>query len=464
MKENENSKNRALIVGTFIYAIGNFGTKILSFLIVPLYTFYISPEDLGDYDLLMTTVSLLSPVLTMKVSDATYRWLIRDSSNSSCYIGATYKLLFKNCLFFSIILCIINQIIPIWNCYYFIFILIGDRVLECIQKLLRGLKKQKLFAFSGILYTALLVSANFIKICIFREGVVALFQSIIFAQLTTIIFLIFKEKSLREVNLRKKYQKLQKEFIYYSIPLVPSALSWWVMSASDRYIIRIFLGRNANGIFAIAGKFPSILQTLFTMFNNAWTDMALAELEKEEQTKEYVSIIFRKLYCFSFSIVFCLIPFTKIVASVILSSAYQTAAVYIGVLYLGTIFQGFSSFCAIGYLRQKSTVGAARTSMYGACINLILDIILIKYIGLFAAAISTFIGFFVMWIARMYDIRENFPIYIKKTEFIMYLLIAICLAVLSIWSTIYFDFILFLVSIIWFFYLNMDVIKKIVKK
>ena len=64
-----NSKNKALIIGTITYAIGNFGTKILSFLIVPLYTFYIMPSDLGDYDLLMTTVSLLSPLLTMKVSD-----------------------------------------------------------------------------------------------------------------------------------------------------------------------------------------------------------------------------------------------------------------------------------------------------------------------------------------------------------------------------------------------------------
>ena len=69
------------MIGTITYAIGNFGTKILSFFIVPLYTYYIAPSEMGDYDLLMTTVSLLSPLLTMKISDATYRWIINDPKN-----------------------------------------------------------------------------------------------------------------------------------------------------------------------------------------------------------------------------------------------------------------------------------------------------------------------------------------------------------------------------------------------
>lgn len=456
-----NSKNKALIIGTITYAIGNFGTKILSFLIVPLYTFYIMPSDLGDYDLLMTTVSLLSPLLTMKVSDATYRWLIKDIKNSPDYLGATYKLLVRNCLIFSVILLVVNRYIPIWHCYYFILILIGDRVLECVQKLLRGFKNQKLFAVSGILYTALLVFANFLKICILHEGVVALLQSVIFAQSVTIIFILYKEKRLCVVKWKNKHKYLQREFMRYSMPLVPSALSWWVMSASDRYVIRVLLGRAANGIFAVAGKFPSILQTVFTMFNNAWTDMALAELGKGEQTEEYVSDIFRKLYCFSFSVVFGLIPLTKIITQIILGPEYQSASVYIGILYLGTIFQGFSSFCSIGYLQQKVTAGAARTSMYGAAVNFIVDIFTMKYIGLFAASLSTFVGFFVMWITRMHDIRTSFPIHIKKFEFTMYFIVAILMSIVSIWSSLKVDIILCIFAGIWFLFSNRKIIEKL---
>lgn len=461
MLKDVNKKNKALMVGTITYAIGNFGTKILSFLIVPLYTFYIMPSDLGDYDLMMTTVSLLSPVLTMKISDATYRWLIKDIKNSPDYLGATFKLLIRNSLFFSIVILIINTFIPIWNCYYFVLILVGDRILECIQKLLRGFKNQKLFAVSGLLYTALLVSANFIKICICKQGVIALLQSVVFAQVITILFIILKEKNLRNIKWKSNYKQLQKEFLRYSVPLVPSALSWWVMSASDRYVIRAILGKAANGIFAVAGKFPSILQTIFTMFNNAWTDMALSELDKGEQTEEYVASIFRKLYCFSFSVVLVLIPSTKLVTQIILGPAYQSASIYIGILYLGTIFQGFSSFCSIGYLKQKITSGAAKTSMYGAVVNIVIDIFTMKYIGLFAASLSTFIGFFVMWITRMNDIKHSFPIKVKKIEFLIYLIVSIIMAVISIWTTVKIDILLCMFAVIWFLYSNKNIFKNI---
>ena len=72
MGKEANNSNK-LVKGTIIYAIGNFGTKILAFLIVPLYTYYISTSEMGNYDLVTTTVSLLTPIITMRISDAAYR-------------------------------------------------------------------------------------------------------------------------------------------------------------------------------------------------------------------------------------------------------------------------------------------------------------------------------------------------------------------------------------------------------
>ena len=65
LKSENYEKNKTLLLGTIIYAIGNFGTKFLSFLIVPLYTYYISPSDLGNYDLLCTTINLLTPLFVL---------------------------------------------------------------------------------------------------------------------------------------------------------------------------------------------------------------------------------------------------------------------------------------------------------------------------------------------------------------------------------------------------------------
>lgn len=461
MLESNGQKNKVLFIGTITYAIGNFGTKILSFLIVPLYTYYIKPSDLGDYDLLITTVSLLSPLLTMKISDATYRWLIKNPDYCTDYISATYQLLVRNCLVAVVFLLLVNRMIPIWNCYYFVAILVGDRILECVQKLLRGLKNQKLFAVSGILYTAIFVFSNFVKICLLKQGVTALLQSVIFSQWCTIIFLFIVEKRLRAINLRKKYRHLQNEMLHYSIPLVPSTLSWWVMSASDRYVIRWLLGSTANGIYAISGKFPSILQTLFTMFNNAWTDLALAELGKGEQSKAYTEKVFKQLYKLSFCMLFVLIPVTKIVTQLILSDAYKTASIYIGFLYLGTIFQGFSSFCSIGYLQQKTTGGAAKTSMYGALANFMIDVVAMRFIGLHAASVSTFVGFFTMWLCRMQDIKDSFPVRINKKLFGGYFIFSVVLATITIWTSVWVDMILTIIAVFWFYLANYESLKVI---
>ena len=59
------------------------------------------------------------------------------------------------------------------------------------------------------------------------------------------------------------HSALRREMLHYSMPLVPSTLNWWVMGASNRYVIRFFIDNAANGIFAVANKFPSILSTIF---------------------------------------------------------------------------------------------------------------------------------------------------------------------------------------------------------
>lgn len=451
---NRNIGNRALLTGTITYAIGSFGTKFINFLIVPLYTYYILPADLGDYDLLVTTVSLLSPLLTMKISDAAYRWIIKEKENEVPYISATYKLLVRNCLLAAALLLAINYFIPIWNCYYFIAILVGDRILECLQKLLRGIKNQKLFAASGLFHTIILVSFNVIKVCILKEGVTALLQSSVISIYATILMVLLLEKRLRKIDLRPKYKSQQKEMLRYSIPLVPSTLSWWVMSASDRYIIRWIMGSVANGIYSVAYKFPSILQTVFTMFNSAWTDMALAELGKGEQSEEYTKKVFQQLYKISFGMVFVLIPLTKLAMNVILSESYKEASIYIGFLYLGTVFQGFSSFSSIGYLQGKKTGGAAKSSVYGAVVNLSVDLLCMKFLGLFAAALSTFLGFFAMWIVRMRDIKEVFPVRIDKRVFSLYLIAGIGMAIGVIYTNSAMDLILVLVAGLFFLFGN----------
>lgn len=192
--------------------------------------------------------------------------------------------------------------------------------------------------------------------------------------------------------------------------------------------------------------------------------MALANLNSKEENSKYVSDIFEKMYMFSFSMLCFLIPLTKVVTQVILSADYKTGSVYIGFLYLGAIFQGFSTFASVGYLQKKKTAKVSTSSAAGAIMNLLMDLLLIKTAGLFAASLSTYAGFFIMWLVRMYGIRNDWPIKINKKKFAAMTVIATAMATITIWTKTRMDIVIAGIFGIYFLILNRSYIALIINK
>lgn len=454
-KNNENQ----LLKGTIIYAVGNFGTKILAFLIVPLYTYYISPSDMGEYELIQSTITFLIPVITLRISDAAYRWLLHDLAPKRDCISATYRAVLGGTLISATIIFLINLFIPIKYCGYFLALLVLGRWLESLQTLLRGLKKQRLFAISGVIFTAIYLAINVVLIVVVRMGVEALFVGTICSQIITIGIILFSTPELRtrQIGTRENIN-LTKEMIKYSAPLVPSGFSWSIMGVSDRYIIQYFLGSASTGLYSVANKFPSIISTLFVIFNNSWTDVAIGNLSEGEETEQYSTKLFRELYKISFCFTFFLIPLTKIVTETILSDAYKSSSTYISFLYLGAVFQGFTTFVSAGMLQGTKTGTIAKSSIIGAAVNVAIDFLWINNLGIYAASISTFAGFFIMWLIRMFDTQKVAPIHVNVLEFGSLFVTDLLIAITSIWSSRNVDIILTVVGIIVFYLINQRIV------
>lgn len=90
---------------------------------------------------------------------------------------------------------------------------------------------------------------------------------------------------------------------------------------------------------------------ILNLFNTAWQDISIVDNDVEQGT--YYSEIFKQLYKISFMILLPLVPITKIAIELIVENSYKSAASYISFLYLGTIFQAFSSFYGVGYLKVR---------------------------------------------------------------------------------------------------------------
>lgn len=455
MNDNK-SKSKNLITGTITYAIGDFGTKILSFLIVPLYTYYISTADMGLYDVLVSVCGLLIPVITLQISDATYKWLISNQVEDDKCIKATYDILIINTVITLVAFYIVNAIWPVPFCTYFVATLIVSGWYNTLLKLIRGYKRQKTYAAIGVVYSAINFLLNLFLIVILHRGIASLFVSKIVAYTICCVLAFVLVPGLRNYQFHKKTRDLSLSLIKFSVPLIPNYLNWWVINSSDSFIVTAVLGASANGILAISHKFPAVLQTVFSLFNSSWQDLYLAEKERDPL---YYHKVFQKLFKIMLSIVLVAIPVTKIFIGLFMSVEYKKSFNYIPLYYLGAVYQGFSSFYGVGYLKNNKTSWTFFTSVIAATINIVIDLLAIKYIKVYAAALSTFVGFLVMWIIRERQNKDELGISVNWKLIILLTMVDILCSFVSIKLNIKGNILLLLISIIFFVIFNIDIIR-----
>jgi len=440
---NGSDSEKKLMIGTGIYAVGTFGTKILMFLMAPLYTYYLIPSEMGTYDVLLSTIGLLIPIISLQISDAVYRWIIRENADCDLYLRVTYQFLILSSLLATSAILLVNYfIVKIPYLLYFLGSLFSSMFFQISQKILRGLRRQWLFVISGIVYTCIFLFLNVFQLCMLHKGTESLFLSYITANLAGFVIIIVLEKKIRVNIILRLNFRILKELLKFSAPLIPNYLSWWIVDSSDRYIVLWSLGVSANGVLAIAHKFPTVLQSIFGLFLNSWQDMAMSDEKNEEN---FYSSVFQRLYKLSFMLLWVLIPATKIFVWLVMGKDYKNACDYIPFYYLGAVFQAFCSFYGVGYLRSKNTKGAFSSSIYGAIINAAINIGIIKLIGLHAAAISTFISFLAMWIIREKQNRSELGIVINRKEFFLLLTADLLICIFSILGNIWFN-VIFLIS------------------
>lgn len=464
MTEKQENRNQQLVKGTLIYAIGNFGSKFLSFLIAPLYTYYISPSQMGYYDLLTTTIGLLTPFLTLQIGEATYKWIITDRAKSQEYMSVAFQLIMLTSFLSALIIAIVNHFIPIPFCGYFVALLIIGRFADQMQRVLRALGRQKLFAGLGILNTFVFLIVNVVQICVLHRGVEAILTSSIISNAVVIMSVsICEPRVLPGRFLFKKNFSLFKQMIKFSAPLVPNVLNWWVISSSDRYIVNMFLGTAANGILAMSNKFPTLLQLVNSMFYNSLQDLAMGDKHTMKEDA-YYSRIFETYYLFLFGLLLPLIPATRIVIEMLMSESYHSSALYTSWMYIGVAFQGLSSFLGIGYLKNNNTKGAAKTSIYAAITNAVSHILMIKIIGLHAAGISTLLGFAVMTFIRLRETKKSLNIKVDTTKFLFVIFVTIGMSMLILIDCLLLECILVISGTLIFIIINRTLIGDVIKK
>lgn len=265
-----------------------------------------------------------------------------------------------------------------------------------------------LFAAQGLFNTALFIGLNVLFLAVFHWGIRGYVLSTTVANLITTGLLVFRARLWRYAGLAPR-RGLRRQMLRYCIPLIPTAVFWWIMGVSDRYMVKWFLGSDANGIYAVAYKIPTILTILATVFMDAWQLSTIAESDGDRQVHlQFYGRIWDAFASAVFLGAGGIIALSPLLIRLLAEESYYSAWQYIPVLTLSMAAAAFSNFMGSVYVVTKQSKASFWTSLVGAGSNIVLNLWLIPQIGLQGAA-ATFLSCLAVFLIRLVNARQLLP-------------------------------------------------------
>ncbi|MDO4321552.1 MAG: oligosaccharide flippase family protein [Lachnospiraceae bacterium] len=398
-----NRKFKYLAKNVGILTVSNFASKILVFLLVPLYTSILSTAEYGMYDLVVSTVQLLFPLLSLNIVDAVMRFSMDKaySTEEIATIGIRYiiRSFFPVILF--LLICLKGGLFPQTSGYeILIFLYYAFYVLnQFFIQFAKGLEKIADMGIAGVLGTIVLIASNLYFLLVIKNGLYGFFIANILSQAIPCLYYAIRLKIWNYCKWIKINKSLQKKMLIYCLPLITTSLSWWINNTSDRYTVAFICGAAANGILSVAYKIPSILNTLQQIFIQAWQISAIKEYGGK-RTKEFYGetfVYFNLLMCFSCSV---LILTSKFLAHFLYANDFFVAWKYVPFLLIASVLNSASGFLGPILLAVKDSKSMAKSAIYGAAFNIILNILLIYLLGIQGATIATAISSYIIYAIR----------------------------------------------------------------
>lgn len=412
------SRGKYLFKNTFIFTIGSVGTKLITFFLVPLYTYMLTSKEYGVVDLISTISMVLVPVLILNINESVMRFSLDKDADYNQIMSAGLLGLLLAVIAGFLIFPILGKISEIRHyADYLYFYMISSAASQLFLCYLRGKEKLMYYACGNILNTFCVAVLNIIFLVVLKAGIQGYLKAYIIANFITASY-AFVVGNVKEVL--KHFQlnrRLTFEMLKYSVVLIPNVFMWWIMNSADRIIVTMFLGAASNGIFAIAYKIPSLMSTVAGIFNQAWSYSAIRE-DNSDDIEKYTNSVYSGLFFVVSGCALGMMMILKPFLSIYVSDAYFIAWKYAPFLIIGFVFQTLSTFLSTPYTVNKDSKGFLLSATTGAITNITLNVLLVFRFGIYGVAFATCIGYIVVFLYRMVDTRKYVHVYVFDKKYL----------------------------------------------
>ena len=400
------NKYKRLAKNSIWSLLGNTGSKVLGFLLLPLYTRWLGTAGFGESDLVTTYSSFLVCIMTMCVADGIFAFTKNESVEvkRSFYSSSLIFILFALGAWL-LVWAALNTAFLYYNIHnsfadnlWLIFGIVATTFWQQYsQQFILSLEKIRIYSFTGIIHSILTLLFSYWLIPV--QGVKGYIMAMIYANLLTGVYSFLFSKSYFFLRVGSFSREDVVSLLKYSIPLIPNTMMWWLVSALNRPVMEYHLDFSAIGIYAVANRFPSVITMVFSVVAVAWNISVFEEYGKEGY-EEFYKKTFRMLFLTIVIVASFVIASSELVISLFAAPEFIDAWKYMIILIIGAVFSCMSGFFGTNFGVVKKSKYFFYSSVWGAVTSIIFNFLLIPVFGLWGTVFSVLLSHLVMMMSR----------------------------------------------------------------
>lgn len=390
--------------------------KAIQFFLLPLYTKYLSPSELGISDTITSFTSFLFPLLVMAFDSAFSAFFYEED-------GREYETRVFNTVFFFLATQGFIPIVMTFGSGIISQVLFGtsDYSLGVIIALLsvstnlwylafalltRMENRMRTFALINVSSSTVMILLNILFVSVLQWGYMALLASSCIVNVLQIVLYLITCK----VTIRRKCvdKSLFRKMFQYAVPLIPMTVSTWILNMSDRYMLLYFCGEAEVGIYGIGGRFITVLSVVISGISTAYTSFAFKS-HRDEAAKEMFVDVVNILFVFLAGICTTVALFGKEIIYLMTSPEYYSAYLLLPSMMFSQLAYALYTFTGYGIAFEKKPKYYFYSVTAGAILNVILNVFLLPEMGAVGAALTTLIGTVLMLCISYYFSQKLYP-------------------------------------------------------
>ncbi len=420
--------------------MGDVIVKAIAFVLIPLYTRFLTPEAYGVYSLVLTFQAILIIVLGLGFNSAIFKVYneVEDEGEKKRVVSTALLTLLFWGLPLTILLFMSVPFLShlIWSStetalyLKILFVAIFFDIFRLMAlAFLRAREKPILYSAINIINFLVLVSLNIINVAIRKRGILGIMESQLITSMLLSIgvgFMVFRRIGF---GFSRKYLRGLLDF---GLPLIPGGMAAWSLTMTAYYFIHHYCTGHEVGLYGIGLRFGMILNMLIVHpFRTAWLPFVFSIKDDQHANRVY-SLALTYFCLVGFTMLLFLSILGKEIVLITATEAFLGGYRIIPFIALAYLFYGLYNTVDIGVLLTGKTKVYAFITLLTALLQIGLNFLLVPLWGIMGAALVMAFSYMVLFLIMFFTAQKLYPIRYEIGRLVKMSIIGIGIFIISL--------------------------------